>query len=53
VCLLTCMWPARLVSLPVASQSLVKTGHPSVFEALVYGLGPFSFLCLVCTCEPS
>jgi hypothetical protein len=39
--LLSCMWPVQLVGLPVAGQSLVKTDHPSVFEALVRGLGPF------------
>jgi hypothetical protein len=30
-CLLACTYPARLVGMSLASQSLAKTGHPSVF----------------------
>jgi hypothetical protein len=46
-CLLTCIWLARLVSLPLAGQSLVKPDHPFLFGTLAQSSRSLQRLCLV------
>jgi hypothetical protein len=46
-CLLTCIWLAPLVSLPLAGQSLVKPDHPFLFSTLAQSSRSLQRLCLV------